>query len=222
MEASFWHERWQQGQIGFHQPDFHPALPRHWPGLDVRPGNRVLVPLCGRSLDMVWLAQRSHPVLGVELSPIAAAGFFEHEALPPLRDSHGPFDLYASAHYEILQGDFFDITPELAGPIHAWYDRAALVALPPPMRRRYALHLGELLAPGTRGLLITVEYPQEKMSGPPFSVPVDEVHTLFDGDFEVELLERGNVLAANPRFAARGLDQPGDALYEAVFRLERR
>jgi thiopurine S-methyltransferase len=218
MEADFWHERWQQGQIGFHQPEVHPSLPRYWPALDVRPGSRVLVPLCGRSLDMVWFAQRGHPVLGVELSPIAAAGFFAHESLTPLRDSHGPFELYAAAHYEILQGDFFDTAAQSLGAIHGWYDRAALIALPPPMRLRYAAHMGELLAPGTRGLLIAVEYPQEKMNGPPFSVPVDEVHTLFERDFKVELLERRDVLAANPRFVERGLD----CLYEGVFRLERR
>jgi thiopurine S-methyltransferase len=75
MEADFWHERWRLGQIGFHQPDHHPALDRWWARLGIPPRGRVLVPLCGRSLDMVWLARHGHPVLGVELSPIAAAGF---------------------------------------------------------------------------------------------------------------------------------------------------
>jgi len=218
MDANFWHERWQQGQIGFHQPDVHPSLPRYWPALDLRPGSRVLVPLCGRSLDMVWFAGRFHPVLGVELSPIAAAGFFAHESLTPLRDTHGPFELYAGGRYEILQGDFFDLAREEVGAIHGCYDRAALIALPPPMRQRYAAHLGKLLVPGTRGLLVTLEYPQDKMDGPPFCVPVDEVHALFERDFKVELLERRDVLAANARFAERGLDY----LYEGVFRLDRR
>lgn len=218
MEAGFWHERWQQGQIGFHQPDFHPSLPRYWPTLEVRPGSRVLVPLCGRSLDMVWLSRQGHPVLGIELSPIAAAGFFQHQSVEPRLGERGPFAVYAAAGCEILQGDFFDLTPDLAGRAHAWYDRAALIALPQPMRRRYASHLGELLAPGARGLLITAEYPQEKMNGPPFSVPADEVHALFDGEFKVELLEREDALAANARFAERGLD----SLHEGVFRLERR
>jgi thiopurine S-methyltransferase len=218
MDANFWHERWQQGQIGFHQPEFHPSLPRFWPGLGVAPGSTVFVPLCGRSLDMVWLSRQRHPVLGVELSPIAAAGFFAHEATEPVISARDAFTVYSAQGYEILQGDFFDLTPGTTGPLHACYDRAALVALPPPMRRRYAGHLGGLLAPGACGLLITLEYAQEKMHGPPFSVPVDEVHALFDGGFEVELLEREDVLAANPRFAERGLDH----LHEAVFRLERR
>jgi thiopurine S-methyltransferase len=218
MDANFWRERWQQGQIGFHQPDVHPSLPRYWPALDLRPGSRVFVPLCGRSLDMTWFAQRFHAVLGVELSPIAAAGFFEHESLIPLRFPHGAFELYAASRYEILQGDFFDLAREEVGAIHGWYDRAALIALPPAMRQRYAAHLAGLLVPGTRGLLITLEYPQDKMDGPPFSVPVAEVHALFEPDFTIELLERQDVLAANARFAERGIDH----LYEGVFRLERR
>jgi thiopurine S-methyltransferase len=218
MDANFWHERWQQGQIGFHQPEFHPSLPRFWAGLGVAPGSTVFVPLCGRSLDMLWLSRHGHPVLGVELSPIAAAGFFKHEAIEPQVGTRAAFTVYAAPGYEILQGDFFDLTPGTTGPLHAWYDRAALIALPPPMRRRYAGHLAGLLAPGARGLLVTLEYAQEKMHGPPFSVPVDEVHALFDGEFDVELLEREDVLAANPRFAERGLDH----FHEAVFRLERR
>jgi thiopurine S-methyltransferase len=218
MEPEFWHQRWQQGQIGFHQPDFHPSLARYWPGLGVDPERRVFVPLCGRSLDMIWLARRGHPVLGVELSPVAAAGFFEHEKTEPQVAPRGPFAAYTSEGYEILQGDFFELVPPIAGPIEAWYDRAALIALPPPMRRRYAEHLGGLLAAGARGLLITLEYPQEQMDGPPFSVSIDEVHELFDREFTVELLEREDVLAANPRFAERGLD----CFYEAIFRLERR
>jgi thiopurine S-methyltransferase len=218
MEAGFWHERWQQGQIGFHQPDYHPALPRYWPGMGIDPGVRVFVPLCGRSLDMVWLAQHGHPVLGVELSPIAARGFFEHEAMPPQVSQKGRFSAYVAAGYEILQGDFFDLDRGAVGAIEAWYDRAALVALPLPMRRRYVEQLAGLLEPGARGLLVTLEYPQAKMAGPPFSVSTDEVHELFDRDFAVDLLERQDALACNPRFVERGLD----CLHEAVFGLSRR
>lgn len=217
MDPQFWHERWQQGQIGFHQPDFHSALERYWPDLDVARDGRVFVPLCGRSLDMVWLARRGHTVLGIELSPIAAAGFFEHESVSPQRTQHGPFTRYAASGYEILQGDFFDLTPELTGTIGGWYDRAALIALPPAMRVRYAEHMARLLSPGTCGLLITHEYPQQQMAGPPFSVPVTEVHELFGRAFTIKLLERRDTLTENPRFAERGLDW----FFEAVFGIVR-
>jgi len=218
MEADFWHERWRTGQVGFHQPDHHPALDRWWARLGIRPGGRVLVPLCGRSLDMVWLAGRGHPVLGVELSPIAAAGFFEHESLAAARDAAGPFTRLAAGGYEILQGDFFELNAATLGEVAGWYDRAALVALPDPMRGRYARLLGELLAAGARGLLVTHEYDQSRMAGPPFSVPAHEVHALFGGAFDVELLERHEMIAASPKFAERGLD----SFHEAIFRLVRR
>ena len=117
-----------------------------------------------------------------------------------------------------LQGDFFDLTREIAGPIGGWYDRAALVALPPELRIRYADRLADLLAPETRGLLVSAEYAQEKMAGPPFAVLADEVHALFDRHFEVQLLERRDVIASSPRFAERGLD----SFHETVFRLARR
>ncbi|MBS1201298.1 MAG: thiopurine S-methyltransferase [Proteobacteria bacterium] len=218
MQADFWLERWRQRQIGWHQPDFHPALEKYWPTLGIDPSARVFVPLCGRSLDMIWLARRGHPVLGVELSPIAASEFFGHEALSASPSVAGRFIRHAAGPYEILQGDFFDLTPAMAGAIGAWYDRAALIALPPDLRVRYADRIAGMLAPGTCGLLITAEYAQEKMAGPPFAVMADEVHALFDAGFEVELLERQDVTAGNPRFVERGLDR----LHEAVFRLVRR
>jgi len=218
VQADFWLERWRQGQIGWHQPDFHPALLEYWPGLGVEPSRRVLVPLCGRSLDMIWLARRGHTILGVELSPIAAAEFFGHESLSASQSLVGKFTRHAAGRYEILQGDFFDLSPANAGVIGGWYDRAALIALPPNLRARYAESMAALAMPGTRGLLITAEYDPEKMSGPPFAVLEDEVRAHFDPGFEVELLERQDVIAGNPRFIERGLD----SFHEAVFRLTRR
>jgi len=218
MEPSFWHERWQQGQIGFHQPDVHPALLRDWPGLAVPSSARVLVPLCGRSLDMAWLAHQGHHVVGIELSPIAVAGFFEHEGLSAVTSSRGPFTLHAAPGYELLEGDFFDTSVANVGAIGAWYDRAALVALPPTMRRHYARHLATLLPAGSPGLLVTHDYAQERMAGPPFSVPVGEVEALFSTNFSITRLERRDVLPGNARFRERGLDR----FMETVFRLDRR
>jgi thiopurine S-methyltransferase len=218
MDAKFWHERWERGEIGFHQPDYHPALLRYWPSLRLPRISRVFVPLCGRSLDMIWLAGQGHPILGVELSPVAVEGFFDHSTWTVAPRKRGPFASYAMGPYEILQGDFFDLTPELTGGIDAFYDRAALVALPPDMRGRYAARMAELLAPGDTGLLLTLEYDQALMSGPPFSVPAGEVHELFDGHFDVELLSREDTLAASPRFAEKGLK----SLHESAFRLARR
>ncbi len=215
MHPEFWHERWQQGQIGFHQPDYHAALLRYWPGLGAT--GRVLVPLCGRSLDMAWLAAHGHTVTGVELSPIAAEGFFTHEGLVPAVAELGAFHRYSAGTLEILQGDFFDLDPAEFTDFGAWYDRAALIALPPPMRLRYARRIAELLPPGSAGLLIVHEYDQSRMSGPPFSVEVAEVQQLFGADFDIELLERRELIAESPRFAERGLD----SFVEVVMALRR-
>jgi len=218
MDAQFWHERWERGEIGFHQPDYHPSLLRYWPSLGLPRISRVFVPLCGRSLDMVWLAGQGHPVLGVELSPIACEAFFDHSTWTVAPRKRGPFASYAMGPYEILQGDFFELTPELTGGIDAFYDRAALVALPPEMRPRYAARMAELTLPGNPGLLLTLEYDQAQMPGPPFSVPEDEVRALLGADFEVEHLSRADTLAASPRFAERGLS----GLHESAYRLTRR
>ncbi|KPJ81676.1 MAG: hypothetical protein AMJ58_04335 [Gammaproteobacteria bacterium SG8_30] len=218
MNPDFWHDRWREGQIGFHQPDYHPALLRHWPRLGVPPHGRVFVPLCGRSLDMIWLARQGHGVVGVELSPIAIDGFFHHEGLTPSVTEIGRLRRHAAGHYELLEGDFFETSPAMLGHIEGWYDRAALVALPRAMRRDYVRRL-DLLVPGdVPGLLITLDYPQQQMDGPPFSVTGEEVLALLDEAFEVTELESRDVLGENPRFAERGLDR----LTETVFRLVRR
>ena len=218
MHPQFWHERWQQGQIGFHQPDYHPALLATWPTLGLAADARVFVPLCGRSLDMAWLAARGHTVVGIELSPIAVEGFFAHERLEPIRDSVGGLERWRAGRYELLCGDFFDLGPEALGEVTGWYDRAALVALPPDMRRRYVERLGELLPSGARGLLLTHDYDQAEMAGPPFSVPPVEVEGLYGAAFDVEPLTRHDSLPDNPRFRERGLS----AFFESSFRLRRR
>jgi thiopurine S-methyltransferase len=218
MDPQFWHERWQQGQIGFHQPDYHPALLREWPGLGLDSGSRVFVPLCGRSLDMAWLAQRGHRVVGIELSPIAVEGFFRHESLAPAVSAMGALSRHAAGPYELVCGDFFELTAETLGPVAGWYDRAAVIALPPALRRHYAAHLAALLPRGARGLLVTHDYVQAEMDGPPFSVTPEEVAELFAASFTVELVERKDCLPDNPRFRERGLS----AFHESIFRMSRR
>lgn len=162
--AAFWHERWTGNQIGFHEGAPNRYLTEHW-DLDV---SSVLVPLCGKSTDLAWLAERGHAVTGVELSPIACEAFFQERGITPTRTPSGAFVRWEGQGVTLLQGDFF----ELEGHFDAFWDRAAMIALPADVRPRYAAHLRRL-AP--KGLLVTLAYDQAKMEGPPFSVPVDEV-----------------------------------------------
>ncbi len=219
MDPDFWLRRWQEGQIGFHQNDYNPYLLRHWSRLGARPGEGVLVPLAGKSRDMLWLRDQGLRVLGVELSPLAVRQFFEENQIPCHCEERDAFLCRSGAGIDLWCGDFFQLQPEHTEGIRLAYDRAALVALPPPLRRRYAAHLGRLLAaPDAACLLVTMEYDQTEMDGPPFSVPESEVRALYAPDFEVTPLERFDVLADNPHFQDRGLSR----LHEAVYLLRRR
>lgn len=218
MHHDFWHERWRTGQIGFHQSAVHPLLERWWPAFGIRPGARVYVPLCGKSLDMAWLAQRGLRIVGSELSAIAIRDFFDSQSLEPTRTMGGHFIRYSAGSYELLEGDALTLTPEILGPVDAVYDRAALVALPPGIRASYAESMTRLLPPGVSMLLIAYEYPQEMKGGPPFSVEESEIRAKFGPAFDVEILERVDILAQEPKFAEFGIP----ALHEIACRLTRR
>lgn len=191
MEHQFWHARWERDEIGFHERQVHAMLDRHWPIVAGTDSGAVLVPLCGKSLDMVWLAQQGHGVVGAELSEIAVRDFFAGEALTPTVSESGALRLFTAGDYRLWCGDFLALTAQHTGRLTLAYDRAALIALPPAMRRDYARSLLDLLAPGARILLITLQYDDAQMKGPPFNVPLDEVASLFASACELEQLEQG-------------------------------
>ena len=218
MEPDFWLQRWRDNLTGFHQPQFNPELVKHFSKLGMATGDKILVPLCGKSLDMVWLEQQGCQVLGIELSPIAVADFFSGQGQKVSVTKSGKFESSRGGDIELLCGDFFDLTTEDTGVIAAVYDRAALIALPPDMRKSYIHKLADLIPTGCRSLLITMEYPAGEMQGPPFSVTEDEVKTLCSDQFTISLLEESDILAAEPKFRERGLS----LLREKTYLLQRR
>ena len=215
MHAEFWQTRWSRNEIGFHLTEINPYLQRHWASLGLPAGSRVLVPLCGKSLDLGWLAAQGHSVVGVELSARAVEDFFHEQQIQPEIEQLDGFVRYQGAGVEVLCGDFFALTTGHTGHCAALYDRAALIALPVDMRAAYVAHLKTLLAPGTPGLLVTLDYDQAQMNGPPFSVDDDEVKALLSGHWTLDTLEEGDVLGDNWRFLQRGLTR----LEERVYRL---
>jgi len=217
MDLDFWHERWQANLTGFHQGEINSYLVRYWPRLDLVKDSRIFVPLCGKSLDMLWLREQGHPVVGVEVSQIAIENFFEENGLTPAIHEERYGRRYVADQLELLCADFFSLTPEDIGEVCAIYDRAALIALTPAQRPGYAAHLTRLLDRGTTGLLITLEYNQQQMSGPPFSVHREEVSRLFDSTFTIEHLCQYDALEENQKFREKGLTE----LSEHAFLLTR-
>jgi thiopurine S-methyltransferase len=216
MDPDFWHERWKTNQIGFHQGDINPCLVRYWPSLTLNTGERVLVPLCGKSRDMFWLLEQGFAVTGIEISPIAVEAFFAENRLTPVITREAHCVRWKSEALEILCGDFFDLGRSDIGTCDGVYDRAALIALPPALRPRYVNHLVALLDRHARGLLLTLDYNQSEMKGPPFSVSDAEVSRLFAGACTVQQLCRTDILRSQPRFMERGLTR----LSEQAWRVE--
>ena len=215
MQHDFWLERWQRNEIGFHQQTFNAHLQEYWQRLRVPLRGPVFVPLCGKSRDMLWLRAQGHPVMGVELSDLALRDFFSENQLTPLHSRRPPFELWQADGIDLLCGDFFELkSSDLAG-IAAVYDRASLIALPPPLREQYVAKLIEILPAQVEILLVTMESPHAQMQGPTFSVAEEEVRALYTRHYQVEHLYTKDILAENPRFRERGLT----GLTEKVYRL---
>jgi thiopurine S-methyltransferase len=217
LQPEFWHERWRAGQIGFHQPAVDKQLTRYWPELGIPRHGRVFVPLCGKSLDLLWLRERGHSVVGVELSAVALESFcMEHGILARRRTIAG-FDIYEAANLQLYCGDFFALSPEVLGSISAVYDRAALISWQPELQAAYVEHINALTSPGAQTLLITLEYPQAQMKGPPFSVSADDINRWYGRNHSIRELSRQDILANETRHRSRGVTE----LHEVSYRLTR-
>ena len=209
MKHEFWNDRWRQGQIGFHlgQPhDWLVAAAGRFPA-----AARVYVPLCGKTVDLVWLRDQGHEVIGCEFVASAVHDFLREQNLAARTEHRGEGDSRYACHQtpglSVLQGDALNLdAAHLGGPVDVVFDRAALVALDPACRRRYVDGLVRLLRPGGHILLIAFAYDQSRVDGPPWSVDADTIERLFGDRFSIETLavraEEGN-----PRFQAAGVPE---------------
>ena len=204
VDAADWIARWEEGRIGFHRDTVQPWLVEHAARLAPRGDECVLVPLCGKSVDMPWLEQRGHSVVGIDVAEKGLRAFLDENHRRFAEHDAPPFRIFATGRIELWRGDFFALDPARHGTFPAALDRAALIALPRERRPDYARHLTSLLAPGARLLLIGLEYDEREMEGPPYTVLRSEIPTLFAG-CSIELLGARPVLDEEPRFRARGL-----------------
>ncbi|AXI99589.1 thiopurine S-methyltransferase [Cyclonatronum proteinivorum] len=199
MEQSYWQARWRKNKIGFHGAEPDAALVAHWPALGVPEGACVAVPLCGKSVDMCWLRAQGHTVYGIEFVEQACAAFFREQfpgAEPGVR-SEGGTQLFTLDGLMLQTADLLRLragqVPAQA-QVRAVYDRAALVALPPQMRQAYAAKWAELFPGAEQALLISFEYDQQLMGGPPFAVYEPELQELFGGRFRLQELSRTDMV----------------------------
>ena len=183
MEHEFWHNKWKANEIGFHRAEPNSNLTEHLPKLNLKPGAKIFVPLCGKTLDIGYLLGCGFDVVAVELHENAVAQLFEELGVTPEVSDVGDLKKYRSDKVTVYAGDFFELGPEHLGAVDAIYDRAALVALPEAMRQRYAARLPELTSKAPQ-LLVTFDYDQSQYDGPPFSIPESAVLSLYDATYD--------------------------------------
>lgn len=216
MKLDFWKQRWNENQTGFHLDQVNPYLVNHWNDFGITPGARVFVPLCGKSLDMAWLADQGHRVLGVECSELAVESFFNEQQIEFSKIDLENFTKYTSNQVDILLGDYFDLDNSHLEDVGAVYDRASLVALPENMRGEYSIQLQSILPEGTGMLLVSLEYNQNLMEGPPFSVSSQEIRELYATSASIELIQQQDILPEQERFRQRGLDSLIESIYKII------
>lgn len=214
MNPEFWHQKWHNSELGFHLPRVHPLLQRCLGELSLKAGQTVFLPLCGKTLDIGYLLEKGYRVVGAELSDKAVTELFASLHRQPIITDWQGGKRYQHGDLTVFQGDIFLLQAiDIEAP-DAIYDRAALIALPEAMRARYARHL-MTLTDNAPQLLITLEYDQQEMDGPPFSVGEPQVKNLYGADYAIASLSRKMILHHEPVFRQRGLT----ALYENAFLL---
>jgi thiopurine S-methyltransferase len=192
VNSSFWLQKWEKNEIAFHKDEANPLLVKYFSELSLLRGRRVFVPLCGKTLDIGWLLSEGYRVTGAELAEIAVEQLFAELGVAPNISRVGEISLYSAKDLDIFVGDIFDISANILGSVDAIYDRAALVALPEEIRTRYTAHLMEITHEAPQ-LLVTFEYDQTVMEGPPFSISKEEVNQYYGDRYAVSLLSSTDV-----------------------------
>ena len=208
-----WLEFWENNEINWHSDVVTQELEEYLGLLKLEPGNKVFFPLCGKSLDMIYLLNQGFSVVGVELSEIAIKQFFHENGLDFTITQVGEFNLYSAINIEIYCGDFFSLSSKYLSEVKAVFDRKSLIALDQNLRQKYVKHLNDIISLGVRVLLITLHYPQHQMSGPPFSVDKSEVESLFSMAFKYQELKSFQDIENGSKIVHAGVDYIENAAY---------
>lgn len=192
MEAEFWHKRWEDNHIPFHEGKPNTLLIRHIDQLNLPEDGRVFIPLCGKTKDFEWLIQQGFRTVGAELSEIAIQQLYEELSIIPTISMVGTQKHYSADGIDVFVGDIFDLSADILGPVDAIFDRAAMVAMPASMRQQYVNQVAEISGCAPQ-LLTCFEYDQSLLEGPPFDVKEDEVRELYRQHYDVSLVERVSI-----------------------------
>jgi len=212
MKNNYWLDKWQTNDIAFHEQDINADLIAYVNELNLKPGEHIFVPLCGKTKDMLWLADRGFHVIGVELSPIACSDFFAELNITPHITTQSKFTKYQYNNIELFCGDLFDLTNSDLPIIHAVYDCKALIALPSDLRKRYIDHIVSCAGTKIRILLLTRET-NCQVKPPPFPVNKDEVNLLYSSYFDVELLKHLPITDIPERLVKKGYAEMTESVY---------
>ncbi|HJP12565.1 MAG TPA: thiopurine S-methyltransferase [Gammaproteobacteria bacterium] len=208
-----WLKFWENNETNWHGDRITQELVEYFELFELETRDKVFVPLCGKSLDMIYIMNQGFSVVGVEISEIGVRQFFSENNLTYKITKVDDFDLYSSENLEIYCGDFFSLTSKHLNNVKAVLDSKSLIALEPDLRQKYAKHLNDIISLGVRILLVTLQYPQHQMSGPPFSVDESEVESLFSMAFESRKLKSFNDIENGSKLVRAGVDFINNAAY---------
>lgn len=207
-----WLERWKNGFIGWHQHKANMRMVKFLPTLNLKANDTVFVPLCGKSLDMIFLLEQDFKIIGVELSELAVEQFFTENNLSFKKHKIDDFVCWTGENIKIYCGNIFNLTTQQVLTVNAIYDRASLIALNKKMRQDYVRHLLGIMPEKIKWLLLTMNYPQSQKEGPPFAVAKEEVKKLFQ-ECDYQLLEKIDDLKNEQKFREAQVDFLEKAVY---------
>jgi len=210
-----WHSYWNANRLGFHEGRVNRYLESFLSLYDLNPGDTIFMPLCGKAVDILWLSQQGFKVIGIELSDIAVNAFFHESGLDYERESAGSLQRYYTDSITLFQGDYLQLQAQDLMDCKLVYDRAALVAIEAFNRQSYVNKMLDIIPRRTPILLVTLDYDQQVMSGPPYAVPVAEIEALFESTYQVEILHSAEQINERPRWRQLGLEH----LLESALRL---
>jgi len=221
MQKSYWQGRWNKGNIGFHSEGPDEALIKHWPRLGLKPGAMVAAPLCGKSTDLLWLRAQNFSVFGVEFVEQACRDFYAEQGVSDevkvVQKKRGM--LFEHDDITLQCADFMKLRPADVPVAKAIYDRAALVALPPEMRKEYVQQCIRLFPQASEILLISFEYDTKLMGGPPFNIGTAEIQKLYGSRYTVTELERTDMVPESEKYQKMGLPEMIKVSYHLQKRL---